>query len=153
MTLRSWHSTAGLLTENTSDDGVHFTNILVFLTCLVKFRKSLNKGPLATTSMDMIFQVRATLISWMSSWLEIYTEQVYSSEHQVEKSMPSRRNSLGNGRRSYVQIAPPAAWDIMQEAKRAKTSVREALAIRQQDAHAGCSGCQAGRWVNKRQSM
>ena len=124
---------SGLLTEELTDEPIALINIVFFLSCFLKARRSLNKRPVSKSTHETFNLLRAALVSWLSGWIETYVQNIYTRQHNTDKPVPARRNSFGSLKRNYVQIEPSTVWHLVQEARTSHTSVSEVVRVRNMD--------------------
>ena len=71
----------------------------------------------------------------------------------MDKPRPSLGSLRSETRRAYVKVAADTVWDMLQESRVTNASLRQVIAIRNNDVYVGCAESNAESWLTKYSSM
>ena len=120
-------------------------------------RRKDGKRPLAAKTTTVLNALRRSMLEWVTSAADRYFNEVYCRQHDTSKPPPALRRApagaSGNTSRPYVRVQPESVWEMMGDARRSSTSLAQVIAVRQRDAHAGCSESLAEQFMDLSNGM
>ena len=123
-------------------------DIVVFVCLVSKQRKAEGRG---TGGRLLAFQDRCTLVVVSVCLGGLFSELVrarYCNEGNDAVMRPPPAIRTTTCKRNYVTVDAEAAWDLLERAMKAGTSLEAALALKDDEAAYGCSESQGAKWVN-----
>ena len=88
------------------------------------------------------------LVPWIAGGFEKYVRNVYCHTYDTSRPPPAL-STAADGKRHYVKVEPRFVWNLMERARAASVSLRQAIALRRLDEDAGCSVAQADLWTGR----
>lgn len=148
----SWShlQTLGLVSGLYDRDTHCFLDLFRFVLCLGRVRRQLKRPPVLHN--DFCKPLLDAIVRWLGSQLNQYILGPYSQSNDTGKPAPAV--SMGSAAtRPYKRICPETVWSWIGLARDTGTSLRTAIAIKKNDADAGCSPSNGDHWAAKHQAM
>ena len=71
----------------------------------------------------------------------------------VERPPPAKVYPPRENKRTYVKVSPQAAWALLEKARNARVSLRQALLVGRDGVVVACSEFEESRWIHKEMVM
>ena len=118
----------------------------MFTSLYVPYQRQ-RKRVVGERALTFIHALRDVFVPWIARELEKYVRNVYCHMYDTSRPPPSLSAATTDCKKHYVKVEPRFVWNLMERARAASVSLRQAVALRTLDEDAGCSVSQADLWT------
>ena len=142
------HSDHSLSSAFVSDTHTHTLSDIVVFTALYAPHQRNKKRVVSERALSFLKVLHDVLVPWIAGGFEKYVRNVYCHTYDTSRPPPAL-STAADGKRHYVKVEPRFVWNLMERARAASVSLRQAIALRRLDEDAGCSVAQADLWTGR----